>query len=933
MKNKIINYKNTINLPKSNFPMKANLPIKEKKILKIWKKNNLYELIKKYKNKNKIFIIHDGPPYANGKIHLGHALNKIIKDIILKYKLLMNYNIKYIPGWDCHGLPIELKIQKNNNKKLNCNTNIKKFKKKCYLYVKKQINIQKKEFIRLGILADWKNYYKTMDYNIISNTIKILSKFLKLNLLIRKKKPINWCTICKSSISESEIKYKKKKSKTIYFTFNLYNINKFLLNLNIKNYKIYKKIKLITWTTTPWTIPANCAISVNSKYTYSLIKINKNIIIIIKKKLKYFCKKINIRIKKIIEIKGKILTKYYVYHPISKKKVPILKNKYINSIIGTGIVHLSSSHGEEDYNICEKYNIKSKNIINKYGKFIKYKYIKNLENCSIKKGQKLIIKYLKKHNKILYEKKIIHKLPFCTRHNKCIIIRSNNQWFIKLNKNNIKNKLLNTIKKIKWIPIWGYKKIKKMIIDRPDWCISRQRYWGVPIPIFINKKTKKIHPKTYKLMKHIYKKIKKYGPDYWLNINLKNFLKKEYKIYKKSNDVLDVWFDSGSTIFGLRKNIKNNKIDIIIEGIDQYRGWFMSSLIINTIINKNFIYKKILSHGFVLDKHGNKMSKSKKNYIDIKELINKYGADIIRLLISSNKFFKDINISNENILRTTELYRKIRNTFKFLISNLNEFNIKNNFIKPKKMILIDQWIINKAIKYQIKIINLYNKFKFYKIIKIIIHFFNYYLSSIYFDIIKDRKYIIKKNTLPVYSAQTTFFILLETLNKWIAPILTFTSEEIFKYIPRKKSKSIYIETFYNKFLYKYKNNNNILKNKIWKKLIIIKKKFNKIIEKIKSNKKINSSLETYTLIYLNIKFFNKIKIFKNELKYFFITSKLKIKIYKNKNKFNFKIKCKKFNGIKCLRCWHYKKKLINNLKICKRCFINLYKKGENRKFI
>ncbi len=931
MKKKINNYRNTINLPKLNFPMKANLPIKEIEILKIWQKNNIYKLIKLNKKNKKIFIIHDGPPYANGKIHLGHALNKIIKDIILKYKLLMNYNIKYIPGWDCHGLPIELKIKKNKYKKLNCNKNIKIFKKKCYLYAKKQIKIQKKQFIRLGILADWKNYYKTMDYITISNTIKILSKFLKLKYLIRKKKPINWCIICKSSISELEIKYKKKKSNTIYFTFNLNNKNKFLINLNIKNFKKYNKIKLITWTTTPWTIPANCAISINPNYKYSLIKFKKNIIIIINNKLKNFCKKINIKIKKIKEIKGKILNEYYSYHPISKKKTPIIKNKNINPKIGTGIVHLSSSHGEEDYNICEKYNIKSKNIINKYGKFNKYKYIKNLKGLSIKKGQKLIIKYLIKHNKIIYKKNIIHKIPFCLRHNKSIIIRSNYQWFIKLNKNNIKNKLLKNIKKIKWIPKWGYKKIKKMIISRPDWCISRQRYWGIPITIFINKKTKKMHPKTYKIMKYISKKIKKYGPNYWLNLKIKKILKKDYKNYKKTKDVLDVWFDSGSTIFTIFNQKIDKKIDIIIEGIDQYRGWFMSSLIINTIINKNILYKKILSHGFILDKNGNKMSKSKNNYINIKILINKYGSDIIRLWISSNKLSKDIKISNETILRTTESYRKIRNTFKFLISNLNEYNIKSNFIKPNKMILIDTWIINKAKKYQNKIIKLYNKFKFYKIIKLIIYFCNYYLSSIYFDIIKDRKYTIKKYTLPVYSAQTTFFILLETLNKWIAPILTFTSEEIFKYIPRKKKISIYMETFYNKFL----NNNkkNIIKNKIWKKLIIIKKKFNKIIEKLKNKKIIKSSLETYTLIYLNNNFYNKIKILKYELKYFLITSKLKIKTFNNKKKIKFKIKCKKINGYKCLRCWHYKNKLNNNLNICKRCFINLYKEGEIRKFI
>ncbi len=936
MKDNKINYKNTINLPKLNFPMKANLIQNEPKIIKKWKKYNIYKLVKK--NKKKKFIIHDGPPYANGKIHLGHALNKIIKDIILKYKILMNYNIIYKPGWDCHGLPIELEIQKKNKIKLNSKKDINKFKKNCYNYAQKQINIQKKEFIRLGIIADWKNYYKTMNYSTISKTILVLRKLLKLNYLKRKKKPINWCINCKSSLSDAEIEYKYKISNTIYILFKLYKKNNFLKYLNIKNYKKYKKINLIIWTTTPWTIPANCALSINPNYKYILIKHNKNILVIIKNKAKNFCNKLNIKYKKIKIIKGIILNKNKVYHPISKKKKLIILNTYINHNIGTGIIHLASKHGEEDYNICKINKIKGNNIINKNGKFNKYKYIKNLEGCKINKGKKLIIKYLNKKNKIIYNKKIKHKLPFCWRHKTQIIIRSTYQWFINLNKN-FKKKLLIKIKKIKWTPYWGYKKIKKMIINRPNWCISRQRYWGVPIPILVHKKKNKIHPNTYKLMKKISKKIIIKGPNYWLNTNIKKLINKNYKQYKKVTDILDVWFDSGSSILTcLNKNKKNKtyNIDLIIEGSDQYRGWFMSSLIINTAINNNIKYKQILSHGFVLDKNGKKMSKSFKNNINPNKLINKYGSDIIRLWISSTNFYNDINISEEIISRTIELYRKIRNTFKFLICNLNEYKINKHFIKKNKMILLDKWIIYKTEKYQKKIIKLYKNFKFYKIIKKITKFFNYYLSSIYFNIIKDRKYTIKKNTIPVYSVQTTLFILLKTIIKWISPILPFTSEEIFNYIPKNKLKSIYLTKFSNKL-----NNNNISKKNLiqnitWNKLLIIKEKFNKIIEKNKNKKIINSSLQTYIIIYINNKFYNKIKKIKSELKYFFITSKLKLIKLKNKNNFYFKIKCNKFKGYKCLRCWHYYKKKINYknfLNICKRCIKNIEGKGEIRKFI
>ncbi len=934
MNKKKINYKNIINLPKLNFPMKANLNIKELIILKEWKKNNLYLNIKD--KKKKTFIIHDGPPYANGNIHIGHAYNKILKDIILKYKIFMNFNINYIPGWDCHGLPIELKIKKkkkNINKKKYNNY----FKKLCFKYVNSQIKKQKNNFIRLGILGDWNNYYKTMDFKTISNTIKVLNKLIKLNYIERKKIPTNWCTKCKSSLAEAEIEYKNKLSKSVYILFNIYDKKSFLKRtyLNYKKYINYN-FKLIIWTTTPWTLPGNCAITINPKYTYSFIKKKKNVYILLNNKIKEIVKKTKINYKNIYSSKGKIFNNLYVYHPISKKKVPIILDLYIKKNLGTGIIHIASEHGQEDYKISKKNNIKGLNVIKKNGRFIKYKYINNIENTNINNAEKLIINKLKKNKKLILEENIIHKYPYCWRHKKPILLKSTSQWFININKNNLKKKLLISIKKVKWIPKWGYKKIKKMIVNRPDWCISRQRIWGTPIPIFINKKTKKMHPKTNYLIKKILKNIKKTGPIYWNNINKKILLGKKYKKYKKVKDVLDVWFDSGATCFTIiNSKFKKNKIsDIYLEGSDQFRGWFMSSLIINTAINNCAPYKKVISHGFILNKNNEKMSKSLNNYIKPKEIIKTFGSDILRLWVSSTKFYKDINISNEIILRTVESYRKIRNTIKFLISNLDNKDIIKNKIKKKNIILIDKWIIHKTKKLQKKIIYLYNKFKFYKITKKIINFCNIYLSSIYLNIIKDRKYIIKKNTKPYNSLQITIWMILESLVKWISPILSFTSEEVFKYLPNKKNKSIYKETWFNKLF--YLNKNNKINENIWKKLIYIKNNFNKILEKKKNKKKIKSSLEIELTLYLKKKFFNIIKKIKSELKFFFITSKTNIKILKNKkNKKFFKIKCKKIIGIKCNRCWHYVKKIYNVKKynICIRCIKNVFGKGEKRKFI
>ncbi len=927
------NYKETINLPKINFPMKANLNVKEPLIIKKWTNYDLYNKLKNKKKKK--FIIHDGPPYANGNIHMGHAYNKILKDIIIKYKILMNFNIKYIPGWDCHGLPIELKVLKKNKINIKNKNNINIFKKKCFIYVNKQIKNQKRSFIKLGILANWKKNYKTMDYKFISNTILTFQKIIKLNLVERKNKPTNWCTKCKSSLADAEIEFNNKKTITTYISFKIYkykNIFKKIINIKEKN----KKINLLIWTTTTWTIPGNCAITIHPKYKYSLVtnEKNNNIFILLKNKLNEFIKKTKINFKEINVIKGSFLKKKFIYHPISKIKIPIILDKNIDFYTGTGIVHIASEHGEEDYKISKNNNVKGINVINKNGTYIKYKYIKNIYKKNIWKSEKIIIDKLKKKKKLIFKEYIIHKYPHCWRHKIPIIIRSTPQWFINLDKNNLRKKLLLNIKNVNWIPKWGYKKIKKMIIDRPDWCISRQRIWGTPITIFINKKNKKMHPKTIYLMKKIANKIKYKGPNYWYETSIKKFLGKEHKKYKKVLDILDVWFDSGSTFFTvLNKKFKKKKyIDVCLEGSDQFRGWFMSLLIINVAINNYSPYKNVISHGFLINKKGEKMSKSLNNNISPEKIIKKFGAEIIRLWTSSTNFYNEIHISDEIILRNVESYRKIRNTIKFLISNLEEFIPKKNIISNKKILLIDKWIINITKITQKKIISLYKKYKFHKVTKKIIKFCTFYLSSIYLNIIKDRKYTTKKYSIPYYSAQTTMWMILESLAKWIAPILSFTAEEIWEYLPRKKSLSIYEETWFNKLFYLHKN--NIINNDIWNILINIKNEYNKKLEKNKIQYNINSSLQTEIIIYIKEKILNKIKKIKSELKFFFITSKTTIK----KNYYNnsiFKIKIKKIKGTKCKRCWHYvnKKKIIKKLNICNRCELNIFGKGENRKFI
>ncbi|WP_343188310.1 isoleucine--tRNA ligase [Buchnera aphidicola (Ceratoglyphina bambusae)] len=937
------NYKNTLNLPKTKFSMRADLINKEPKILKKWKKINIYKIIKKKNKFNKKFILQDGPPYANGNIHIGHALNKILKDIIIKYKNLSGMNTLYTPSWDCHGLPIEQKIEEKF-KKNNKNFALNKFNKACKKYVLKQIKKQKEEFIKLGIFANWNKSHLTMSFKSQKNVLNKLEKLIEKKYIYSAHKPIHWCIKCQSSLAESELKYTKQKCKTIFVNFKIIKDNNTHKIFKIKK-KNKKNIYAVIWTTTPWTLPSNKAISVNPNIYYNLIETKTNNLIIAKEISKKVLKKFKIFKWKIINcILGKKIEFINCEHPFIKKKVPIILSKHVNIKSGTGIVHIAPDHGEEDFNISKKYNIKISNLINKKG-YYKKNIHPLLNNKKIFNSNKIIIKILKDKKKIIKTKTIFHKYPFCWRHNYPTIFISRPQWFINLNKRNLKNKIFSEIKKIKWSPKWGGKKIYKMIKNRPDWCISRQRYWGVPITIFINKKNNKMHKNTKKFIKIIKNKIYYKGNEYWHNLKKKIFLKSDHKKFFKSKDVLDVWFDSGSIdVKSIYKNFNKNKsADLYIEGSDQYRGWFMSSLIISVATENISPYKKIISHGFVVDKNGKKMSKSIGNIIEPNSITKKFGADILRLWVASTNYSKEIVISDNVIKNTIDIYRKIRNTIKFIISNIYDFYPNKEKIKYNKLVLIDKWIIGKTKIIQKKIINLYQKYKFYKVINTIIKFFNTELGSFYLDIVKDRLYTLPKKSLERKSCQTSLYIILNAIVIWITPILPFTSDEIWDFVPQKKNKYVFTQKWYKKL--KNFSKNEILSLKDWDNLILIKNEVNKKLEESIKKKIVKNSLESFIIIYINSTFEKKIRTLKKEIKFLFITSKVKIKKkhFKEKNsdlndiKKNLKILIKKNIGKKCNRCWNFfYEKIIKNKKhksICKRCINNIEGKGEIRKFL
>ncbi|BBA85349.1 isoleucine--tRNA ligase [endosymbiont of Sipalinus gigas] len=936
------NYK--LNLPKTKFPMKGNLKIREKEILNEWNKINIYNFIKRNRKNENIFILHDGPPYANGNVHIGHILNKILKDIIIKFKNLSGFNSIYIPGWDCHGLPIELKI----NKDLNYHKYDNKFIEECNNYVLKQIENQKKDFINLGIIANWNKPYLTMDKNFELSTLKCLKKIFKLGYLKNDIKPFFWCVKCKSTLSHFEINYINDECRSIYL---LFNVSKNILNIfKINNTYNIKNISFLAWTTTFWTIIDNTGLSINPDLYYDFININKNLNLIILSKLTEEVM-IKIKIKKYFilkKIKGYLLKNISIKHPIYNKKIKLIFDNNIDINLGTGIVHIATGHGKNDYDLGLKNKLKIINSVDEKGKYKNTDTL--LDNKNIFECEKLIVKLLKKNNSFLYIKNIKHNYPFCSRHNFKIIFRLTNQWFIDLNKNNLKLNIINKLNNINWIPGWGKNYMEKMIKNRiDDWCISRQRKWGIPISIFINKNNNSPHPKTLSIFNKIFKLIKNNGSKIWWNVDYKYF-DIDDKIYKKTDDVLDVWFDSGSSIFFIKKiisKLKYNNIDLCLEGNDQFRGWFMSSILIYFIINNDLPFKNILSHGFVLDDKNIKISKSLGNIGNSESLLKENSNDIIRLWISNLNYKKNITIYYNSFNIINDYYRKIRNISRFILSSLYDFNIKKNLINFKNLLYIDKWILSSINNIQNKIINYYNNFNFHLVVDTLIKFLSNEIS-LFIDITKDRQYTNKSNSISRRSLQTSMYHIIESITRLIFPILPFTSYDIYRNINKnkKKNKYIFIEKWYD--LSKFSiNNENIFNHNFWNSVFYIKSKINKIIEHCKSIYIIKNSLESHIFIYTeNKKYTYILKELKNELNFIFIVSKVSVLNKDEINSYNYdysykinnvnliNIFLKKIDGIKCNRCWNlfYKYELKNNL-ICNRCINNIFLNGEERKFV
>jgi isoleucyl-tRNA synthetase len=896
--------KENINLPKTAFSMKANLPIREPKILEHWDKINLYKELRKANFGKEKFVLHDGPPYANGNIHMGTALNKILKDIIVKFHQMSGKDSVYVPGWDCHGLPIEWKIEEQykKNKKNKNDVPIIEFRKECRSFAEKWIETHKTQFKRLGVVGDWENYYSTMSFDAEAQIVRELGKFLKEGSLYRGFKPVLWSTVEKTALADAEVEYQDHKSDTIYASF------------PIKKSKIkeLEGAEIIIWTTTPWTIPANKALAFNKNLEYCIIQLedkedfeNKKIVIA-KKLLQSVIKDCQIeKFKEIKKFKGQELEGTICKHPFFELgyglEIPMLEARFVTTEQGTGVVHCAPSHGPDDFNLCLNHGIKAIETVDGDGKYTKN--ISIFEGIHIFKANPIIIEKLKEQKKLLSSGQLVHSYPHSWRSKAPLVHRATPQWFISMESHGLRKTALKAIDDTKFYPNKGRERIRSMIETRPDWCVSRQRVWGVPLPIFINKKTKEIL-KDDKVIENIASIYEKEGSDCWFSDDAQRFLGTKYNSddYEKLSDIVEVWFDSGSThafVLEKRKDLKW-PASMYLEGSDQHRGWFHSSLLESCGTRGRAPYDSILSHGFVVDGKGLKMSKSLGNVIAPEDILKKYGADILRIWVASSNYEEDLRIDNSIVEQHAESYRKIRNTFRYLLGNLNdEFeHINLEKLKINELPELEQYMLHKLYHLNENFKNYFSTYNFHNLYKELLNFCTVDLSAFYFDIRKDALYCDPKSSKKRNSCIKVLNIILDSLIKWFAPILSFTTEEIFTLISKDK-KSVHLE----KFIEIPKNFSNKVLEKKWVELKMIRDICNISIEAKRTNKEIGSSLEADLTISLNEKLFKLIEnINFSEL---CITSQAKIKKIQSDEII---VDTKKAEGNKCPICWKISQK-------------------------
>ncbi len=928
-------YKESLNLPTTKFPMKASLAQREPEMLRKWQEGDLYKKIRALRAQKERFILHDGPPYANGHLHCGHALNKILKDIIVKSKSLSGFDAPFVPGWDCHGLPIELNVEKKVGK-AGVKISPAQFRAACRAYATSQIEIQREEFKRLGIFADWEHPYITMDYSYEANVIRALGKIIANGHLEQGFKPVQWCIDCGSALAEAEVEYEEKHSPAIDVAFIADKPRDLLavFNLSLPT----KPVIVPIWTTTPWTLPANEAVCLHPELNYSLVEVNDHYLLIVNDLVSSVMARYGIKQYKVQgNEKGKLFDHFFLHHPFADRRVPIVLGEHVTIDTGTGCVHTAPAHGPEDYLIGKANHLPLKNPVLSNGCYAAD--VPLFAGLNVLKANPAIVKMLDERQKLLHEELIRHSYPHCWRHKTPTIYLATPQWFIAMDKNNLRAGIRASIDKVNWIPDWGKARITKMVDERPDWCISRQRVWGTPIPLFVHKVSRALHPRTLDFIDQVAQRVEKAGIDAWFELDEKEFLGSDSEYYEKINDTLDVWFDSGVSHYCVleQNSLLDIPADIYFEGSDQHRGWFNSSMTTSIAIEGRAPYKTVLTHGYTVDAEGRKLSKSKGNYVALDKLVNQHGADILRLWVASTDYRGEVSISEEIIKRNADAYRRIRNTARYLLGNLFDFTPEEHLLDSSQIIDLDNWAIKRCQQLQTEVITAYNNYNFHLIYQKIHNFCAVDMGSFYLDVVKDRQYTCGTNSKARRSCQTAMFHIINALTRMLAPILSFTAEEIWQLIPGAKSDSVFLDGWYDAW-----PEIKLIDMDYWQYIQAIRDEVNKALEIKRNEKVIGSSLEASVILYADERALPLLRRLGDELRFVLITSAATIRpIYEcqqeilRNNELGVAIAVNSSPYLKCVRCWHLRPDIgqdKNHPELCQRCSATISGQEEVRQF-
>ncbi|KGD78760.1 isoleucine--tRNA ligase [Pantoea vagans] len=934
-------YKSTLNLPETGFPMRGDLAKREPGMLQRWYADNLYGIIREAKKGKKTFILHDGPPYANGSIHIGHSVNKILKDIIVKSKGMAGYDSPYVPGWDCHGLPIEHKVEQMIGKPGE-KVSAAEFRAACRKYAAEQVEGQKADFIRLGVLGDWDRPYLTMDFGTEANIIRALGKIIGNGHLHKGAKPVHWCLDCRSALAEAEVEYYDKTSPSIDVMFNAIDADAVRQAFGVA--QVNGPISLVIWTTTPWTLPANRAISLHPEFEYQLIQIDGRALILAKELVESVMKRAGVSEWQVLgECQGAALELQKFQHPFLAIESLVVLGDHVTLDAGTGAVHTAPGHGPDDYVIGQKYGIETANPVGPDGSYLPGTY-PTLDGINVFKANDMIVELLKEKGALLHVEKLLHSYPHCWRHKTPIIFRATPQWFISMDQKGLRAQSLKEIKGVQWIPDWGQARIESMVANRPDWCISRQRTWGVPMALFVHKESEELHPDTLALMEKVAQRVEQEGIQAWWDLDPRELMGDDADHYVKVPDTLDVWFDSGSTSYSVvdaRPEFGGHAPDLYLEGSDQHRGWFMSSLMISTAMKGKAPYRQVLTHGFTVDGQGRKMSKSIGNTVAPQDVMNKLGADILRLWVASTDYSGEMAVSDEILKRSADAYRRIRNTARFLLANLSGFNPATDLVKPEEMVVVDRWAVGRAQAAQADIVASYENYDFHEVIQRLMQFCSIEMGSFYLDIIKDRQYTAKGDGLARRSCQTALWHIVEALVRWMAPIMSFTADEIWGYLPGERAQYVFTEEWYQGLFGLAED--EALNDAYWAELLKVRGEVNKVIEQARADKRIGGALEATVTLYADPELAAKLQALGNELRFVLLTSGAQVADYalandeaqQSEGLKGLKIALHKAEGEKCQRCWHYTTDVGQNpehAEVCGRCYTNVAGDGEQREF-